>query len=574
MAKTSIIQTLFPGSKKDDATISPAQVESGGLVDPSLGTGFIGPDGLPSADLGRAVSCATGGEVQLRRMPTDRLSQYEVLRTMATDPTIDSGLKMHITHALSARQDTGEIVEIVAESGKPGDKYVKDLRDTFGAQINRNIQQWAYTAALFGFNPIRVYGSPGKGVELLRDDYYTHPFFVRRFERAGQLVGWSSRWQQSAANRGMVTMMPPWAFVDIRMPQWSSDISREPVRFSGDRFDISSDDYMGEGFVEAQDYGASIIKTAYEPWVDLQEAILSLNMSRKRASTVERLIGVQTGKLNPQKAAQYLNTISAQVSKTARAQGESSLRRGFVQTIWNHLIPIFSSGQGQLDISTLEGKPDIAYIEDIKFHINRLGSAIGIEPSLLGFGDNLSGGLGDGGFFRLSIMAAMKAQAIRTAVQNFLDRLFEIHIALKYNKVFLEGEKPWRIQFHSLNTAIAKEYATEREQSAAFGTAVTQLMQLINPQLGNVDVNEFQRWIFTDLLRVGDEKASKILKEVDQDEAEKILAQSGGFGEQPIDSSGDNVGGGGGETITESINPALKAAIIQTLAELEAENYG
>jgi len=566
MAKESIIYKLFGGAKKDDLQVGTTQVEAGGYSDPSLMASLSGIDGLPLQDLSSAVSCATGGEVKLRRLPFDRLQQYEVFRTMASDPTIDSGLKMHITHALAASQDTGKIIEIVSDGNAQNDKIVKDLRDTFEAKINSDIQRWAYTAGLFGFNPIRVYGEQGKGVELLRSDYYTHPYFVKRFERAGQTVGWSSRWQQtnSGSNgRGMITMMPPWSFVDIRMPQWGSDISREPIRFAGDIFDMANDAYMNEGFVETQDYGASIIKTAYEPWIDLQEAILSLNMSRKKASVVERLIGVQTGKLNPQKAAQYLNTISAQVSKTAKAQAQSSLRRGYVQTIWNHLIPIFSAGQGQLDISTLEGKPDIAYIEDIKFHINRLGSSIGIEPSLLGFGEQMSGGMGDGGFFRVSVMAAMKAQAIRTAVMVFLDRLFEIHVALKYNKVFLENEKPWKIKFHSLNTAIAKEYAAEREQAAAFGTSVTQLMQLINPQLGNVDINEFQHWIFTDLLRVTDEKAEKILKKVDQNEAEQILAQSGGFGEQPLPE-------GNGEAITES----LKETIIQTLAELEAEKYG
>lgn len=578
MARTSIIQKLFPAARRDDQAVSPASVESGGVMEPGVNWALIGPDGLPSADLSRAVACATDGEVMLRRLPTERLEQYEVLRSMALDPTIDSAIKMHLTHALAAKQDTGEIIEINAVSGADDDAIVEDLRNTFSAMLNRNLQKWTYTAALLGYNPLRVYGAPGKGVELLRDDYYTHPYFTRRFERAGQLVGWSSRWQQTASGsngKGMITLMEPWKFVEIRMPDWTTNIAREPIRHAGDTFDIANDNYMAEGFVEAQDYGCSIVKTAYEPWIDLQEAILSLNMSRKNASNIERLIGVQTGKLNPQKAAQYLNTISAQMSKTARAQAQKSIRKGYVQTIWNHIIPIFSAGQGQLDISTLEGKPDIAYIEDVKFHVNRLGSAIGIEPALLGFGEQLSGGLGDGGFFRMSVMAAMKAQAIRVAVHSMIDRLFEIHVALKYNKVFLENEKPWQIDFHSLNTAIAKEYADERDRAATFGMTVTQLMQMINPQLGNVDVNEFQHWLFTDLLRVDDEKASKILKKISQEEAERALSgvdpmddPEGGLG--PLDPEED--GAGEEEPVTESAR--LKAAIVNTLIELEAEKNG
>lgn len=578
MAKSSIFQRLFPVSKRDDGNLSPSSVENGGVMEPGVAAAF-GPDGMPSSDLSRAVACATGGEVMLRRLPTERLEQYEVLRTMATDPTIDSAIKMHLSQALAPRQDTGEIIQISGVEGDD-DHIVADLRDTFAPMVNREVMRWAYTAALFGFNPLRVYGEPGKGVSIVRDDYYTHPFFTRRFERAGQLVGWSSRWQQTASGsngKGMITLMEPWKFVEIRMPDWTTNIAREPIRHAGDVFDIGSDDYMSEGFVEAQDYGCSLVKTAYEPWIDLQEAILSLNMSRKNASNIERLIGVQTGKLNPQKAAQYLNTISAQMHKTARAQAEKSIRKGYVQTIWNHIIPIFSAGQGQLDISTLEGKPDIAYIEDIKFHVNRLGSAIGIDPSLLGFGEQLSGGLGDGGFFRMSVMAAMKAQAVRTAVHTMLDRLFEIHVALKYNKVFLETEKPWQISFHSLNTAIAKEYADERDRAATFGMTVTQLMQMINPNLGNVDINEFQRWLFIDLLRVDEDRADTILKKISQEEAEQALPGEGGdeFGGDepgglgPLDPSED---GEDEQPVTESA-ARLKAAILETLTELEAEKH-
>ena len=564
MAKTSIIEKLFPGVKKQDEAVSPLSVETGGVMEPGVNAALFGPDGMPTGDLGKAGACSTYGAVNLRRMPQERLEQYEVLRTMAADPTIDSGIKMHLTHALSAKSDTGEIIEINSVDGED-DEIVQDLRDTFGPMINRNLHRWAYTAALFGFNPLRLYGERGQGVSLVRDDYYTHPYFTRRFERAGQLVGWSSKWQQTAggkASKGLVTLMEPWKFVEIRMPDWATNIHREPIRHAGDIFDIANDNYMEEGFIEAQDYGCSLIRTAYEPWIDLQESILSLNMSRKNASNVERLIGVQTGKLNPQKAAQYLNTISAQMSKTAQAQAEKSIRKGYVNTIWNHIIPIFSAGQGQLDISTMEGRPDIAYIEDVKFHVNRLGSAIGIEPALLGFGDMLSGGLGDGGFFRMSVMAAMKAQQVRVAVKNMLDRLFEIHVAWKYNKVFLDSEKPWSIGFHSLNTAIAKEYAEERDRAATFAMTVTQLMQMVNPNLGTVDINEFQRWMFVDLLRVDDEKASLILKKIEQSAQE-------GDGEGEDDGYSEEDDGG----ITESARSnKLRAAILETLADLEADN--
>lgn len=53
--------------------------------------------------------------------------------------------------------------------------------------------------------------------------------------------------------------------------------------------------------------------------------------------------------------------------------------------------------------------------------MKRLGGALGVDPSLLGFGDMLSGGLGDGGFFRVSVLAAVKANLIRAAIRDGLN---------------------------------------------------------------------------------------------------------------------------------------------------------
>lgn len=508
--KRSIIKKLFPAIQREDENISPTSVEGGGIQEPGIG-GFIDSlGGLPSSDLASSIDNAANGNVQLRRMPSNRLEQYEILRAMASDPTIDSAINMHLTHALSSKSDTGEIIEITGDGA-----IADDLRQVFGDMLNENITKWAYTAAVFGFNPLRVYGKPGEGVSLVRSDYYTHPYFTRRFERAGQTVGWSSKWQQTYGgkkSRGIISMMEPWKYVDIRIPDQNTNISREPIRHAGDNFDIGNDNYMDEGFIEASDYGTSIIKTAYEPWMDLQEAILSLNMSRKKASNVERLIGVQVGKLNPQKAAQYLNTVNRQMAKTAEAQAQKSLKQGYVKTIWNHIIPIFGMGQGQMDISTLEGSPDIAHIEDIRFHINRLGGAVGIDPAMLGFGEMLSGGMGEGGFLRMSIQAALRAQQIRIAVSNMINNLFEIHIALKYDQVFLDDDKPWGIKFNSVSTAIAKEETEERERSSQFAMTVVQVMQMINPNMETVKMDEFQKWILTSLLKVDEDTAKEISK--------------------------------------------------------------
>mgnify|MGYP006905534191 CR=1 FL=1 len=87
---------------------------------------------------------------------------------------------------------------------------------------------------------------------------------------------------------------------------------------------------------------------------------------------------------------------------------------------------------------------------------------------MLGFADFLSGGLGDGGFMRVSIMAAMKAQSLRKAIFNGVQRLCELHVAYKYGKVFLPEDQPWKITFNSVSTALERE---ERETLESSGTS-------------------------------------------------------------------------------------------------------
>jgi len=359
---------------------------------------------------------------------------------------------------------------------------------------------------LNGISFARVYGERNKGVELVRSDYYTHPQFIKMYEQAGQLAGFTAAYQNTNQRVGYILLMEPWKFVAFRIPIWRIETDTEPARLDGSIFDISSDDYRAESIIESQNYGASLIETAFGPWLDLQDAIISLNMSRKNAARLERMVGVNTGKLSPQRAAQYLNTIAGQMLKANEAKARESLRRGYVQTVVNHLIPIFGDGKGRLDIASIEGNPNLDGLADIDFHVKRLGSALGIDPALLGFGEMLSGGLGDGGFFRISVLAAIKATMLRRAILSGLESLFDIHVAYKYGKAFLPGEKPWRIVFNSVSSALEREERENMEGRVTFATMMGQLIQIIDAEFTSVDRNALANFMFTDIMKIDEEK--------------------------------------------------------------------
>lgn len=431
-------------------------------------------------------------------LPEDRSARYAVLRLMAKDPTIDSAIKMHIANALSARTDSGESVFISPAEGAGQDKIVDDLRATLMPFIKKDLNEWARKAAVYGSCFARVYGAQGIGIQNIRCDYYTHPRFIQKFEKGGRLAGYTTTYQGTNQANQRLRLMPPWSFVGFEIPEWWDCEDVEPINVGGIPVDLAMEDAAMEGLVESQEYGTSLIATAYGPWMDLLDAICSLKMSRRNAARLERMVGVNTGKLDPERAAHYLDMVAERISNATEEVERQSWLRGNVQTVVNHYVPIFGE-KGGLQIDAVQGTPDINGLEDVMFHIKRLGSAIGVDPALLGFGDLLSGGLGDGGFFRVSVMAATKANLLRQALKNGIQKLCELHVAYKFGKVFLPGNCPWTIQFNSVSSAIEREAQEALESRTNALSGLVGILATIDQDFQTLDKRELFKEIFLKL---------------------------------------------------------------------------
>ncbi len=431
-------------------------------------------------------------------LPEDRSARYAVLRLMAKDPTIDSAIKMHIANALSARTDSGESVFISPAEGAGQDKIVDDLRATLMPFIKKDLNEWARKAAVYGSCFARVYGAQGIGIQHIRCDYYTHPRFIQKFEKGGRLAGYTTTYQGTNQANQRLRLMPPWSFVGFEIPEWWDCEDIEPINVGGIPVDLAMEDAAIEGLVESQEYGTSLIATAYGPWMDLLDAICSLKMSRRNAARLERMVGVNTGKLDPERAAHYLDMVAERISNATADVERQSWLRGNVQTVVNHYVPIFGE-KGGLQIDAVQGTPDINGLEDVMFHIKRLGSAIGVDPALLGFGDLLSGGLGDGGFFRVSVMAATKANLLRHALKNGIQKLCELHVAYKFGKVFLPGNYPWTIQFNSVSSAIEREEQEALESRTNALSGLVGILATIDQDFQTLDKRELFKEIFLKL---------------------------------------------------------------------------
>ena len=120
------------------------------------------------------------------------------------------------------------------------------------------------------------------------------------------------------------------------------------------------------------------------------------------------------------------------------------------------------------------GRAATISIEDVLLHARLLSGALGVDLSMLGFADQLSGGLGEGGFFRVSAQAAERARVIRVALAEFFNHVIDIHTMRRYGVVFSPTERPWVINFFGSISALESEKQRTRADSMNAGMLLVQ----------------------------------------------------------------------------------------------------
>lgn len=181
-------------------------------------------------------------------------------------------------------------------------------------------------------------------------------------------------------------------------------------------------------------------------------------------------------------------------------------------TVMNHVIPVMGDGKNCITIDTQSIPADITGIEDVMFHLRQLCAALGIDSTMLGWADQMAGGLGEGGW----IQAALRAQWLRQGAQEMIYRLIDIHLAFKYGKVYPVNDRPYVVQFNSMNTAIQEEESREMDARANFITLMVQVMDALQANNKLAENDTFMRYLFSDQLKMDGDTLDNMLAEFEK----------------------------------------------------------
>lgn len=454
------------------------------------------------------------GEVTL---PPERLQRYPLLEEMAGYPTIGQALYIHLTYAFSINKRTNRSFEFIPtfnddEKGNAAaQELCEELMSDVGEIINRELAGWGLLMAIFGVCYIRPHMTPKQGITSLECNYYTLPHFIKEYHVGGQLAGFTGDYLKDES--GALVFAKPWDMVSMKIPLWHPSRLNMPIYTGMEQFSLLSKP-EDRTPIETQNYGASLLQNAYEPYLNLRGAIRAMKASRFNASKIDRLIALNMDGLDPARGALYGRTVSEQLKLSADQMEKRARGNNTAPSVTNTILPMLANGKGQMTIDTQSLPADISGIEDIMFHIKQLASALNLDYTMLGFADQMSGGLGEGGFLRTSIQAGMVAGWLRGGATECIYRICDIHLATKYGKVYPAGERPYKVQFNSMATSIELEENAAMDSRANYASVFVAIADQIcnNPSLAGS--NTFKQIVLGDVLKLPAERLEELLSDL------------------------------------------------------------
>jgi hypothetical protein len=453
----SRIARIFSASEKQAQSIDVQQAYSYG-------------DGLYSA----AYSLLVSGS----RQPRVRQQIYQKWSQMAGDAIVSTGLGLLVTAALGGHETTGDVVFIettaAAKKDKARAKIVEEIQKDLAPQFNRIAYTVGYNGAWAGDGYARMYSEKGAGIVDLYVDEMVNPLTILPFEQGNQTVAYATCIGEKQLDRLSILQI-----ARLKMPR-KVFVPQLSITEKAWRATLTQDDRMQLPILPAA-VGGSFLYEAETAYDNMIAALIGIVGQRVLDSVDERMLGVQMSGATKEQQEKILNSLVAML-KSSKERAEKAVKEGrpILERI-RHIMPIWNEKQLiNFDAGTPQSSSRSATIsiEDVIMHARILSGCLGVDLSMIGFADQMAGGLGEGGFFRTSAQAAERARVIRASLSDFFNHIIDVHTYRKYGgMVFAPNDRPWAINFYGSISALENEQQTTRAASMNGGLLLAQAMQ-------------------------------------------------------------------------------------------------
>jgi hypothetical protein len=414
-----------------------------------------------------------------KRTARNRMQIYLKWIEMVGDPIISTALRLHVTAALGGHETSGDVVFIETAPDAKGDKQKEKIAAEIAKDLAPIFNRIAYTVGFngagFGDAYGRVYTEGKRGVVDVYVDELVHPSMVTSYERGNQTVGFVVASGAKATERLNIYQM-----ARMKMPRMVY-IPQVRAMEKAIRVALSEDNLHALPNMPSL-IGGSFLDAAEAPYDQLSAALVGLVGQRVLDSIDESMMTVNQQGMTKEQRISFMENIK-RVLKASKARAERAIQSGkpVLERVYN-IIPVTDEKQltainGSLTNGGGRGPSGSISIEDVLFHAKLLSGAIGIDLSMLGFSELLSGGLGDGGFFRTSAQAAERSRLIRVGLSDFFNHIIDIHTHAKYGIIFPADERPWHVNFYGTISALESERQKTKTEAMNTGLLLVQMLQ-------------------------------------------------------------------------------------------------
>jgi len=432
-----------------------------------------------------------------------RTEIYQSYSYMQGDPIIGQALNLHVTQSLGGHETTGDVIFVEAKSNASDAerKLIDEINHDLSELLNKNAYQMAFIACTYGDGFSRLYGEAKKGICYIECSDFFLPQFVLPFEQFGDTVGYRVNVDENKQATLSVTQL-----ARLKMPRMGF-LPQHRMQYNYLIQAIEQDD-LAKHLPLAANVGGSFLMMAEKPFFLLQSALLGLTSGRILDSMREQFYGLNMKDMTKEQQDAFFNAFSGMLKQSKQRAKTAVQNKTPIIEKMMHLLPVWDEKQVyQIDAGGASLSNTNAYsVDDVLFYAKMLAGGLGLDLSMLGFSDLLSGGLGDGGFFRVSAQSGQRARLLRQGLTGWVNHIIDVHCYFKYGGSFNKN-RPYEVVFNGATSALERENQETRERKNAAASVALQnfsslrelgldeatMMQFIKDQMG-FDEDEAQMY--------------------------------------------------------------------------------
>lgn len=360
----------------------------------------------------------------IRSTNDDYKSKYLEYDYMAEDDIIGSALELYADDATQIDTDTSKRITIISNKNESLRKDIEAFLQSL--DVEDKLWNWAYQVAKYGDMYTRVVFDKNGNIVYLED--IDDPCEMLDLHYKGVRVNYAreipqeERTSRSSSNRVEYEFYSPNSFIHF--------MTRNSSR--SDEFYVEVKDSSSEGS-EVRKYkvirGCSMIekaRTSFRIIRLLEDSLLAARVAKAEYVRVYNVeVGENTSPTESRKAIRRVKSLFDATPSIDIREGKYVANKK-LRPVGDPIFNPVRGGKGSISTETVGGDFEVKSLVDVDYFNDKLFSALKVPKAMLGFDEQLPGGLGDNTLMMQDLRYARSVKKISQALISGLTQLVNL----------------------------------------------------------------------------------------------------------------------------------------------------